>query len=254
VDVRYRTGFWQGRPLKTRMTELAVALDAMARARGAWVRLHYVYPYPHVDEVIARMTDDPAKGGLLPYLDVPFQHASPRILKLMKRPANTEGTLRRIEAWRAARPDLVLRSTFIAGFPGETEREFEELLSFLEAAELDRVGCFAYSPVDGAAANALPDPVPAALKEERRARFMAVQARISARRLALRVGATMTVLVDGHEGRTALARSAADAPEIDGVVRVAASGGLAVGEFARVTITGASRHDLRAKIAIRPGD
>jgi ribosomal protein S12 methylthiotransferase len=195
------------------------------------------------------MTDDPAKGGLLPYLDVPFQHASPRILKLMKRPANAEGTLRRIEAWRAARPDLVLRSTFIAGFPGETEREFEELLAFLEAAELDRVGCFAYSPVDGAAANALPDPVPAALKEERRARFMAVQARISARRLALRVGATMTVLVDGHEGRTALARSAADAPEIDGVVRIAVGGGLAVGEFARVTITGASRHDLRAKIA-----
>jgi len=221
----------------------------MARARGAWVRLHYVYPYPHVDEVIARMTDDPARGGLLPYLDVPFQHASPRILKLMKRPANAEGTLRRIEAWRAARPDLVLRSTFIAGFPGETEREFEEMLAFLEAAELDRVGCFAYSPVDGAAANALPDPVPAALKEERRARFMAVQARISARRLALRVGATMTVLVDGHEGRTALARSAADAPEIDGVVRIAAGGNLAAGEFARVTITGASRHDLRAKIA-----
>ncbi len=191
------------------------------------MRLHYVYPYPHVDEVIARMTDDPAEGGLLPYLDVPFQHASPRILKLMKRPANAEGTLRRIEAWRAARPDLVLRSTFIVGFPGETEREFEELLAFLEAAELDRVGCFAYSPVDGAAANALPDPVPAALKEERRARFMAVQARISARRLALRVGATMTVLVDGHEGRTALARSAADAPEIDGVVRIAAGGGLA---------------------------
>ena len=249
VDVRYRTGFWQGRPLKTRMTELAVALDAMARAKGAWVRLHYVYPYPHVDEVIARMTDDPAKGGLLPYLDVPFQHASPRILKLMKRPANAEGTLRRIEAWRAARPDLVIRSTFIAGFPGETEREFEELLAFLEAAQLDRVGCFAYSPVDGAAANALPDPIPAAIKEERRARFMAVQARISARRLALRVGATMTVLVDGHEGRTALARSAADAPEIDGVVRIAAGGGLAVGEFARVRITGASRHDLRAKIA-----
>jgi ribosomal protein S12 methylthiotransferase len=214
------------------------------------VRLHYVYPYPHVDEVIARMTDDPAKGGLLPYLDVPFQHASPRILKLMKRPANAEGTLRRIEAWRAARPDLVIRSTFIAGFPGETEREFAELLAFLEAAELDRVGCFAYSPVDGAAANALPDPVPAALKEERRARFMAVQARISARRLALRVGATMTVLVDGREGRTALARSAADAPEIDGVVRIAAGGGLAVGEFARVTITGASRHDLRATIAV----
>ena len=252
VDVRYRTGFWQGRPLKTRMTELAVALDTMARARGAWVRLHYVYPYPHVDEVIARMTDDPAKGGLLPYLDVPFQHASPRILKLMKRPANAEGTLRRIEAWRAARPDLVIRSTFIAGFPGETETEFEELLSFLEAAELDRVGCFAYSPVDGAAANALPDPVPSALREDRRARFMAVQARISARRLALRVGATMTVLVDGHEGKTAIARSAADAPEIDGIVRIAAGDRLAVGEFARVTVSAATEHDLRAKIAAGP--
>ena len=249
VDVRYRTGFWQGRPLKTRMTELAVALDTMARARGAWVRLHYVYPYPHVDEVIGRMTTDPAKGGLLPYLDVPFQHASPRILKLMKRPANAEGTLRRIEAWRAARPDLVIRSTFIAGFPGETETEFEELLAFLEAAELDRVGCFAYSPVDGAAANALPDPVPGEIREDRRARFMAVQARISARRLALRLGATMTVLVDGHEGKTAIARSAADAPEIDGVVRVAAGGRLAAGEFARVTVTAATEHDLRARIA-----
>jgi ribosomal protein S12 methylthiotransferase len=249
VDVRYRTGFWQGRPLKTRMTELAAALDTMARARGAWVRLHYVYPYPHVDEVIARMTADPAAGGLLPYLDVPFQHASPRILKLMKRPANAEGTLRRIEAWRAARPDLVLRSTFIVGFPGETEREFDELLAFLEAAELDRVGCFAYSPVDGAMANALPDPVPADLKEERRARFMAVQARISARRLGRRVGATMSVLVDGHDGKTALARSAADAPEIDGVVRIAGGGRLPVGEFARVTVTAATEHDLRAKIA-----
>jgi len=252
VDVRYRTGFWQGRPLKTRMTELVVALDAMARARGAWVRLHYVYPYPHVDEVIARMTDDPAKGGLLPYLDVPFQHASPRILKLMKRPANAEGTLRRIEAWRAARPDLVIRSTFIAGFPGETEAEFEDLLAFLEAAELDRVGCFAYSPVDGATANALPDPVPAEIREDRRARFMAIQARISARRLARRVGATMTVLVDGHEGKTAIARSAADAPEIDGVVRIGTGGRLAVGEFARVTVTAASEHDLSAKVAAGP--
>ncbi|MEO8676605.1 MAG: 30S ribosomal protein S12 methylthiotransferase RimO, partial [Casimicrobiaceae bacterium] len=222
VDVRYRTGFWQGRPVKTRMTELATALDALARAHGAWVRLHYVYPYPHVDEAITLMTADPAQGGLLPYLDVPFQHASPRILKLMKRPANAEGTLRRIEAWRAARPDLTIRSTFIVGFPGETEREFDELLLFLEAAQLDRVGCFAYSPVDGATANALPDPVAEDVKEERRARFMAAQASISAARLARHVGDTMTVLVDGHEGRTALARSAADAPEIDGIVRIAA--------------------------------
>ena len=248
VDVKYRTGFWQGRPLKTRMTELATALDALARAHGAWVRLHYVYPYPHVDEVIGRMTADPAQGGLLPYLDVPFQHASPRILRLMKRPANAEGTLRTIEAWRAARPDLVIRSTFIVGFPGETEREFDELIAFLDTAQLDRVGCFAYSPVDGAAANALPDSVPDAVKEERRARFMAAQARISAARLARRVGTTMSVLVDAHEGRTAIARSAADAPEIDGVVRIANGGKLAVGAFARVKVTGATEHDLRASI------
>jgi ribosomal protein S12 methylthiotransferase len=248
VDVRYRTGFWQGRPVKTRMTDLAAALAAMARAHGAWVRLHYVYPYPHVDEVIAHMTADPAAGGLLPYLDVPFQHASPRILKLMKRPANAEGTLKRIEAWRAARPDLAVRSTFIAGFPGETEREFEELLAFLEAAQLDRVGCFAYSPVAGAAANALPDPVPEEVKEERRARLMMVQARISAARLAARVGQTFTVLVDSHEGTTAIARSAADAPEIDGTVRVAHGGRLPVGAFARVTSTGASEHDLAALV------
>ncbi len=249
VDVRYRTGFWQGRPLKTRMTELAAALDAMARAHGAWVRLHYVYPYPHVDDVIAHMTDDPAQGGLLPYLDVPFQHASPRILKLMKRPANAEGTLRRIEAWRAARPDLVIRSTFIVGFPGETEREFEELLAFLEAAQLDRVGCFAYSPVEGAAANALPDPIAEEIKEIRRARFMAVQARISAARLARRVGTTLTVLVDGREDGTAIARSAADAPEIDGVVRIDAARSLAPGTFVQVAVTGADEHDLRARIA-----
>ncbi len=248
VDVRYRTGFWQGRPVKTRMTELAAALDTMARAHGAWVRLHYVYPYPHVDEVIARMTADPAQGGLLPYLDVPFQHASPRILRLMKRPANTEGTLRRIEAWRAQRPDLVIRSTFIVGFPGETEREFGELLAFLELAQLDRVGCFAYSPVDGATANALPDPVPDEVKEDRRARFMALQARISAARLARRVGQSLTVLVDGHEGKSAIARSAADAPEIDGTVRIADGGKLRVGEFAQVTTTGASEHDLTALV------
>jgi ribosomal protein S12 methylthiotransferase len=249
VDVKYRTGFWQGRPLKTRMTELAAALDAMARTHGAWVRLHYVYPYPNVDEVIPLMTDDPGRGGLLPYLDVPFQHASPRILKLMKRPANAEGTLRRIEAWRAARPDLVVRSTFIVGFPGETEREFAELLAFLDAAQLDRVGCFAYSPVAGAAANALPDPVPEEVKEERRARFMAVQARISAARLARRVGATLTVLVDGHEGDVAIARSAADAPEIDGVVRIVRGGRVQPGRFVRVTVAAAGEHDLRARLA-----
>ena len=249
VDIRYRTGFWQGRPVKTRMTELATALDTLGRAHGAWVRLHYVYPYPHVDEAIALMTNDPARGGLLPYLDVPFQHASPRILKLMKRPANSEGTLRRIEAWRAARPDLVIRSTFIAGFPGETEREFEELLAFLDAAQLDRVGCFAYSPVDGASANALPDLVPEEIKEDRRARFMAVQAKISAARLARRVGQTMSVLVDAHEGTTAIGRSAADAPEIDGTVRIANGAKLAAGTFARVTVTGASEHDLNATIA-----
>jgi ribosomal protein S12 methylthiotransferase len=249
VDVKYRTGFWRGRPLKTRMLELARELDALGRAHGAWVRLHYVYPYPHVDDAIALMTRDVAAGGLLPYLDVPFQHASPRILKLMKRPANAEGTLRRIEAWRAARPDLVIRSTFIAGFPGETEREFDEMLAFLEAAQLDRVGCFAYSPVDGAAANALPDPVPDDVKEARRARFMAVQARISANRLARRVGQTMSVLIDGHEGSTAIARSAADAPEIDGTVRIAHGGKLAAGSFARVRVTAASEHDLDARLA-----
>ncbi len=251
VDVKYRTGFWDGRPVKTRMTELAAALDTMARARGAWVRLHYVYPYPHVDEVIARMTADPGQGGLLPYVDVPFQHAAPRILKLMKRPANAEGTLRRIEAWRAARPDLVIRSTFIAGFPGETEREFDEMLQFLDSAQLDRVGCFAYSPVEGAAANALPDPVPDEVKEERRARFMAVQAEISAARLARRIGQTLTVLVDAHEPNgTAIARSAADAPEIDGTVRIPKGRRLGVGTFARVLVTGAAEHDLTAQLVV----
>ena len=248
VDVRYRTGFWNGRPIRTRMLELASALDALARSHGAWVRLHYVYPYPHVDDVVARMTADPAAGGLLPYLDVPFQHASPRILRLMKRPANAEGTLKRIEAWRRARPDLVLRSTFIVGFPGETEREFDELLAFVEAAGLDRVGCFAYSPVDGAAANALPDALPEDVKEDRRERFMSAQARISAARLARRVGQEITVLVDGHdEHGNAVARSAADAPEIDGVVRVAGGGKLATGSFARVRITGSDLHDLNAQ-------
>jgi ribosomal protein S12 methylthiotransferase len=243
VDTRYRTGFWRGRPLKTRMTELARALGELAGEHGAWVRLHYVYPYPHVDEVIPLMAD----GRLLPYLDVPFQHASPRILKLMKRPANAQDNLDRIRAWRSMCPDLTIRSTFIAGFPGETAAEFEDLLAFLEAAELDRVGCFAYSAVDGAAANALPDPVPAAVKEERRARLMAVQAKVSAGRLRAKVGRTLDVLVDSSADGSAIARSAADAPEIDGVVTIEDGGSLAAGSFARVKITGSTEHDLSAR-------
>jgi ribosomal protein S12 methylthiotransferase len=238
VDVKYRTGFWNGRPIKTRMTELVQALSAL----GVWVRLHYVYPYPHVDEVIPMMAD----GKLLPYLDVPFQHASPRILKLMKRPANAEGTLKRIRDWRAICPDLTIRSTFVVGFPGETEREFEELLEFLEEAQLDRVGCFAYSPVEGAAANALPDPVPEEEKQERQARFMAVQEKISAARLKRKIGQTMTVLIDevGKDG--AIARSPSDAPEIDGRVIIRQGSKLKAGEFTKVKVTRADAHDLWA--------
>ncbi|HEX4885999.1 MAG TPA: 30S ribosomal protein S12 methylthiotransferase RimO, partial [Casimicrobiaceae bacterium] len=257
VDVKYRTGFWQGRPVKTRMTELVRELDALAHAHGAWVRLHYVYPYPHVDEVIPLMRDDLSHGGLVPYVDVPFQHASPRILRLMKRPAAPEKVLDRVRAWRAAKPQLAIRSTFIAGFPGETEGEFGELLAFLEEARLDRVGCFAYSPVEGAAANALPDPVPEDVKEERRAQFMAVQARISAARLAARVGSTLDVLVDGHaevgRGRTkrriAIGRSAYDAPEIDGLVRIDDGADLAPGSFVRVAIHAADEHELAGRVA-----
>jgi ribosomal protein S12 methylthiotransferase len=252
VDVRYRTGFVGGRPVKTRMLDLAAALGERARANDAWVRLHYVYPYPHVDDVIPLMANGAHPRGLLPYLDIPFQHASPRILKLMKRPAAPEKVLDRLAAWRRERPQITVRSTFIVGFPGETDGEFEDLLAFLEAAQLDRVGCFAYSPVEGATANALPDPVPEAVKEERRARFMAVQARISAAKLAQRVGATMDVLVDSVEGSgrmaVAVARGAADAPEIDGVVRVNGDS-LAAGSFARVTVTAADEHDLRARPA-----
>ncbi len=236
VDVRYRTGFWEGRPLKTRFADLARALGSL----GVWVRLHYVYPYPHVDEVIPLM----AEGRVLPYLDVPFQHSSARILKLMKRPASAEANLERIQSWRAVCPEITLRSTFIVGFPGETEAEFGELLEFLEAADLDRVGCFAYSPVEGAAANALPAPVPEEVKAERRARFMAVQARVSARRLERRVGTTMRVLVDEVDGAKAVARSSADAPEIDGVVRLARAKGLNPGDFADVKITKSDAHDL----------
>ncbi len=238
VDVKYRTGFWNGRPIKTRMTELVQALAGL----GVWVRLHYVYPYPHVDEVIPLMAD----GKILPYLDVPFQHASPRILKLMKRPANAEGTLKRIRDWRAICPELTIRSTFVVGFPGETEREFEQLLEFLEEAQLDRVGCFAYSPVEGAAANALPDPVPEAEKQERQARFMAVQEKISAARLKRKIGKTLTVLVDETGKDGAIARSAADAPEIDGRVIIRQGAKLKAGEFVEVKVTRADAHDLWA--------
>jgi ribosomal protein S12 methylthiotransferase len=241
VDVKYRTGFWGGKPLRTRMTELCRALGEL----GIWVRLHYVYPYPHVDEVIPLM----AEGKILPYLDVPFQHASPRILKLMKRPASSEKNLERIQAWRRDCPDITLRSTFIAGFPGETEAEFEELLAFLQEARLDRVGCFAYSPVEGAKANELPGALPDAVREERRARFMQVQSAISAQRLAAKVGRTLEVLVDEVRGATAIGRSAADAPEIDGLVRVKGAKGAKPGDFIRARVTAALEHDLEAKRA-----
>jgi len=237
VDVKYRTGFWGGKPLKTRMTELCEALGEL----GVWVRLHYVYPYPHVDEVIPLM----AEGRILPYLDVPFQHASPRILKLMKRPASTEKNLDRIRAWRKECPDLTIRSTFIAGFPGETEAEFEELLAFAREAQLDRVGCFAYSPVEGAKANDLPGALPDEVREERRARFMEAQAEVSRARLERWVGREIDVLVDEAGKGVAIGRSAADAPEIDGVVRVKGAKGAKPGELLRVKVTGADPHDLK---------
>ena len=239
VDIKYRTGFWGGRPLKTRMTELVQALGEL----GVWVRLHYVYPYPHVDEVLPLM----ATGKVLPYLDVPFQHASPRILKLMKRPANAENNLERIRAWREVCPDLTIRSTFIAGFPGETEAEFSALLEFLEEAQLDRVGCFAYSPVEGASANALPDALPDKVREERRTRFMAVQEKISAQRLKRKVGKTLTVLVDEAGQNKAVGRSSADAPEIDGLVHIRKAGNARAGDFVEVRITRADTHDLHGE-------
>ncbi len=241
VDVKHRTGFWQGRPLKTRMTELVRALAEL----DVWVRLHYVYPYPHVDDVIPLM----AEGKVLPYLDVPFQHASPRILKLMKRPADAEDNLARVRRWREICPEITIRSTFIVGFPGETEAEFETLLAFLQDAKLDRVGCFAYSPVEGAAANRFPGHLPDDVKESRRARFMALQARISAERLARKVGKTLKVLIDETDASGAVARSSADAPDIDGVVRIGAAPGLRAGEFATVRVTRADEHDLWATLA-----
>jgi len=250
VDVKYRTGFFDGRPVRTRMLELCEQLALLAEPFGAWVRLHYVYPYPHVDELLPLM----ARGRVLPYLDVPFQHSHPDVLRRMKRPASGERNLERIQAWRKACPELVLRSTFIAGFPGETEGEFEHLLQFLHEAEIDRAGCFAYSPVAGAAANQLPGALPAELREQRRARVMAVAEGVSARRLARRVGATMQVLVDhtsalGRKG--ASGRSYADAPEIDGTVHLLpptkASTRILVGEFVRARVVAAQGHDLIAQ-------
>jgi ribosomal protein S12 methylthiotransferase len=247
VDVGYRTGFWDGRPVKTRLVELCERLAELAEPFGAWVRLHYVYPYPHVDEIVPLM----AAGRVLPYLDVPFQHAHPDVLRRMKRPASAERNLERVQRWRQACPQLVVRSTFIAGFPGETEAEFETLLDFVGQAQIDRAGCFAYSPVRGAAANDLPGTLPDAMREERRVRFMAVAEAVSAERLKQRIGATMQILVDhapaaGRNG--AIARTYADAPEIDGVVRVLpprkASTRLRAGEFARVRIVAAQGHDL----------
>ena len=239
VDTKYRTDFWQGRPIKTRMTELAAALSEF----GVWTRLHYVYPYPHVDEVIPLMADK----RILPYLDIPFQHASQSVLKAMKRPANSENVLKRIEKWRDICPEIALRSTFIVGFPGETEQDFNELLDFLDEAELDRVGCFTYSEVEGATSNQLPDHIDEDTKQERLERFMTKQAEISANKLQQKVGSNMTVLVDTiEEDGTVIARSYADAPEIDGLVIVGPTDKARVGEFLEVKITNSDEHDLYA--------
>jgi len=255
VDMKYRTGFWNGRPLRTRLTELAAALGEL----GVWVRLHYVYPYPHVDEVIPLM----AEGVILPYLDIPFQHANQRILKLMKRPGssaaglagmggssspNSHNVLARIRRWREICPELTLRSTFIVGFPGETEAEFGELLDFLREAQLDRVGAFAYSPVEGAAANELPDHIPPEVQQERLARLMLLQEKISAERLKRKIGKTLTVLVDEVDEDGAIARSSADAPEIDGLVYIEDGQQLKVGDFVEVRITDSDTHDLWARV------
>ncbi len=250
VDVRYRTGFWGGKPVKTRMLDLVQALGEIAEPHGAWVRLHYVYPYPSVDEVIPLM----ATGKVLPYLDVPFQHSHPDVLKRMKRPASGEKNLERIQRWREACPELVIRSTFIAGFPGETEAEFGHLLDFMREAQIDRAGCFAYSPVEGAAANDIPGMLPQELREERRVRFMAVAEQVSAARLQRRVGATMQVLVDSAPAlgkRGGVGRSYADAPEIDGTVKLLPpekiSKRLMVGEFTKARIVATQGHDLVAQ-------
>ena len=239
VDVKYRMGFFGGRPVKTRLRELCEALAEF----GIWVRMHYVYPYPSVDDLIPLM----AEGKILPYLDVPFQHANPRILKAMKRPASAENNLERIKAWRAVCPDITIRSTFIAGFPGETDAEFEELLDFLKEARLDRVGCFAYSPVEGASANALPGAVPQEVREERQRRLMELQEDISAELLAAKIGREIEVLVDAVDDEGTIARSAADAPEIDGLVFINDYFDAEAGDFIRVRVVDADEHDLYAE-------
>ena len=242
VDVKYAEREWRGKSYQTRMKALCEGLAEL----GVWQRLHYVYPYPHVDDIIPLM----AEGKLLPYLDIPFQHASPRILKLMKRPGAVDKTLERIQRWRDICPDITIRSTFIVGFPGETDAEFEQLLDFLDEAELDRVGAFAYSPVDGAKANDLPDPVPEEVKQERLARFMELQAEISTAKLERKVGSVQRVLVDSIDGELAIARSMADAPEIDGLVQIqdGEAAGLKPGQFVDVTIMGSDEHDLFALV------
>ncbi len=249
VDVKYRTGFWDGKPVKTRMLDLVAALGDIAAPYGAWVRLHYVYPYPSVDDVVPLM----AEGKVLPYLDIPLQHSHPDVLRRMKRPASGERNLERIQQWRSVCPELVVRSTFIAGFPGETEEEFAHLLEFIREAEIDRAGCFAYSAVTGALANELPGMLPIELREERRSRFMAVAEEVSALRLRKRIGATMQILVDSAPGmgkKGGVGRSYADAPEIDGVVRLLPpekiSKTLKVGEFTKARIVGTEGHDLVA--------
>jgi ribosomal protein S12 methylthiotransferase len=248
VDVKFRTGFWNGKPMRTHMTDLTRALGELAKQYDAWVRLHYVYPYPHVDEVIPLMQGH----HVLPYLDVPLQHAHPDVLKRMKRPASGEKNIERIRAWRELCPDITIRSTFIAGFPGETEEEFSYLLDFLREAKIDRLGCFAYSPVEGAAANAIANPVPDEVREERRGRVMQLQEEISRERLQAKVGKTLRVLIDAVDRNGATARSAADAPEIDGVVYVKLpfepGRELTVGSFVDVTITAADAHDLWARV------
>ena len=252
VDIQYRTGFWDGKPVKTKMFDLVNALNQIAREHQAWVRLHYVYPYPHVDYVLPLMAEFSEHGyGVLPYLDIPLQHAHPDVLKRMKRPASGEKNLERILAWREACPDLVIRSTFIAGFPGETEEEFEYLLNFLDEAQIDRAGCFAYSPVEGATANQLDNPIPDAVREERRARFMAKAEEISIKRLAKKLGKRIQVIIDRVDDQGGIGRSIGDAPEIDGLVRVLPpskpSKRYRAGEIIRATVVGSQGHDLIAE-------
>jgi len=253
VDIQYRTGFWDGKPIKTRLYDLALALHELALRHQAWVRMHYVYPYPHVDQILPIMAQFKDTGfGLLPYLDIPFQHAHPDVLKRMKRPASGEKNLDRIAAWRAICPDLVIRSTFIAGFPGETEDEFSALLQFMEEAQIDRAGCFAYSPVEGATANELDHPVPESLREERRSRFMALAEEQSSRRLRRLVDQRIRVLVDHVTPEGGIGRSAADAPEIDGIVKILPpskpSKRFRVGEFVRATVLETQGHDLIVEV------